>query len=284
MEKPSNELQISQVGLVYNTQVLAALPLVNEICKWLKARDIHTWHCSTDELLSFSEPADLILTLGGDGSILRAMQKTAPAGIPLLGINLGRVGFLTETPPDAWMDTLERVLGGDAYIEQRMMLCVSLIRDGIQLAQETALNDAVISRSALARTVRLTTYVDGTMLARYVSDAIVLATATGSTAYAYALGGPILPPWLDNILLIPAAPHLSLERPFVLNAEAVIEVKINTEIPGMLSVDGRMEGELLDNDIIRVQRSLTHAKFLRLRNRSDYYRTLVTRLTPSNGD
>ncbi len=282
--KTLKQLQINKVGLVYNTRVPVALPLVKEIGAWLDVRDIQTWYCSTEEFLSFTESADLVLTLGGDGSILRTMQKTAPAGIPLLGINLGRVGFLTEAQPDAWEMTLERVLAGDAHVEERMMLCVTLIRDGMSIAQEIALNDAVVSRSALARTVRLTTYIDGALLTRYVSDALILATATGSTAYAYALGGPILPPWLNNILLVPAAPHLSLERPFVLNAEAVIEVKINTEIPGMLSVDGRMEGELLNDDIIRVQRSTTQARFLRLRNRNDYYRTLVTRLIPSNGD
>lgn len=276
--------QIKKVGLVYNSQVQAALPLVNEISTWLDARNIQTWHYSTEEHPSITQSADLVLTLGGDGTILRAMQNTAAAGIPLLGINLGRVGFLTETPPDDWEKTLERVLEGNAHIEERMMLCVTLIRDGNSIAQETALNDAVVSRGALARTVRLTTYVDGALLTRYVTDALILATATGSTAYAYALGGPILPPWLNNILLVPAAPHLSLERPLVLNAEAVVEVKINTEIPGMLSVDGRMEGELLNDDIVRIQRSHTKALFLRLRNRNAYYRTLVTRLIPRNGD
>ena len=276
--------QIKKIGLVYNSRVQASLPLANEIGAWLKARDILTWVCSSEENQDDFHSADLVLTLGGDGSILRATQKAAPAGIPLLGINLGRVGFLTETQPDTWQTTLEQVLAGAAHIEERMMLCVSLIREGKVIAVETALNDAVVSRSALARTVRLTTYIDGALLTRYVSDALILATATGSTAYAYALGGPILPPWLNNILLVPAAPHLSLERPFVLDSEAVVEVKINTEIPGMLSVDGRMEGHLLNDDTIRVQRSSTIARFLRLRSRNDYYRTLLERLTPRNGD
>ncbi|MDF1513021.1 MAG: NAD(+)/NADH kinase [Anaerolineae bacterium] len=276
--------QIKNVGLVYNSQVEAALPLVKDISTWLNHRNIQTWTCAIDELDVIPQNTDLILTLGGDGSILRITQKTALAGTPLLGINLGRVGFLTETQPDTWEMTLERVVAGDAHVEERMMLCVSLIRDRIQIAQETALNDAVVSRSALARTVRLTAYIDGALLTRYVTDALILATATGSTAYAYALGGPILPPWLDNILVIPAAPHLSLERPLVLDAAAIVEVKINTEIPGMLSVDGRMEGELLNDDVVRIQRSTTKARFLRLRNRNDYYRTLVTRLTPRNGD
>ena len=116
------------------------------------------------------------------------------------------------------------------------------------------------------------------------ADGLILATPTGSTAYAYAVGGPILPPWLENIVLIPAAPHLSLERPFVLDAEAVIEVRVETEISGMLSVDGRMEGELQDGDVVRVERSGITARFLRLRSRSDFYNTLVERLIPRNGD
>jgi NAD+ kinase len=163
-----------------------------------------------------------------------------------------------------------------------MMLSVTLLRGGVPVAQEQALNDAAISRGALARTVRLCTSVDGAPLTRYVADGLILATPTGSTAYAYAVGGPILPPWLENIVMIPAAPHLSLDRPFVLNAEAKIEVQIETEIPGMLSVDGRMEGELEDGDVVRVERSSIMARFLRLRSRADFYATLIERLTPHN--
>ena len=155
------------------------------------------------------------------------MPRSAPAGTPILGINLGRVGFLTEALPESWEPTLARVLAGEAEIENRMMLCVTLVRGGEAIAREHALNDAVVSRGALARTVRLHTSVDGAWMARYVADALILATPTGSTAYAYAVGGPILPPWLDNIVLVPAAPHLSLERPLVLNAEAVGESRSN---------------------------------------------------------
>ena len=229
-------------------------------------------------------PSDLVITLGGDGSILRAMQHAAPSETPLLGINMGRVGFLTETPPEAWRATLERVLAGEGSVESRMMLRVTLRRGGAAIEQEDALNDAVVSRGALARTVRLKTYVDGASLTRYVTDGLILATPTGSTAYAYAVGGPILPPWLENILVVPAAPHLSLERPLVLDSDAIIDVYVSTEMPGMLTVDGRMEGELLNGDVVRIERSPLKARFLRLRSRNDFYRTLVTRLTPRNDD
>jgi NAD+ kinase len=280
----SSQLNIHSIGLIYNAKVDEALPMANEIADWLRDREREAWVCATTEHPKVCESADLLITLGGDGSILRAMQQSAPAGIPVLGINLGRVGFLTEAQPDAWQDALTRVLNGEGSLEERSMLCVKLFRDGEMLAEEQALNDAVVSRGALARTVRLTTSIDDALLTRYVTDALILATATGSTAYAYALGGPILPPWLDNILMVPAAPHLSLERPLVLDAGAVVEVEVHTDIPGMLSVDGRMEGELLNGDVVRIERSNLKGCFLRLRSRGDFYRSLVERLMPRNGE
>lgn len=275
---------IQCITLIYNPHVSATLPVAQEIAAWLEQQGCRANLYARDKDPAPSPTADLIVTLGGDGSILRAMQRAAPSETPLLGINMGRVGFLTETRPENWQDTLRHVLAGEGWIENRMMLRATLRRQGQIIEQEDALNDAVVSRGALARTVRLRTFIDGTLLTRYVTDALILATPTGSTAYAYAVGGPILPPWLNNILVVPAAPHLSLERPMVLDADAVIEVEVHTDIPGMLTVDGRMEGELLDGDVVRIERSPLKAHFLRLRSRNDFYRTLVARLTPRNGE
>ncbi len=272
---------LRKIGIIYNGLIGRALPLAEEIVTWLHARGLEAWLSTTDAYVG-TRPADLLVTLGGDGTILRAMRKAAPAGIPLFGINLGRVGFLTEATPGAWEEALQRVLDGEGHLEERTMLRVWLLREGRTVAREDALNDAVISRGALARTVRLRTYVDGAFLTRYVIDGLILSTATGSTAYAYAAGGPIVPPWLDNMLVVPVAAHLSLDRPLVLDAEATVEVEVHTEIPGMLTVDGRLEGELLNGDRVRVRRSPLRAKFLRLRGRGDFYSTLVARLTPHN--
>lgn len=277
-------MSIHTVTVIYNPLVPATLSLAEEIVAWLEKRGCRVSLCCRDDDATAYLPSDLFITLGGDGSILRAAQQTAPTATPILGINMGRVGFLTEAPPEAWEATLTRALAGEGWIETRMMLCVTLLHQGQCVAQEHALNDAVVSRGALARTVRLRTFIDGAELTRYVADGLILATPTGSTAYAYAIGGPILPPWLDNILVIPAAPHLSLERPLVLGADAVIDVEIGTEIPGTLTVDGRMEGELHHGDVVRVERSPLKARFLRLRSRCDFYRTLVARLTPRNGE
>ncbi len=279
-----NSYNIEQIGLVYNARAENAQPLAEKIAGWLNARGIHGWTCSMPEYSSVTEPADLLITLGGDGSILRAAAYAAPSGTPILGINLGRVGFLTEGTPEGWETTLQRVLDGEGEIERRMMLSVTLLRDDVLVAREQALNDAVVSRGALARTVRLYASIDGSFMTRYVADALILATPTGSTAYAYAAGGPVLPPWLNNIIVVPTAPHLSMERPLVLDADAIVEVVVETQIPGMLSVDGRMEGELLNGDVVQVQRSETKAQFMRLRSRGDFYTSLVNRLVPRNGE
>ena len=273
------------IGLIYNPRVEASIPLAQEIAAWLESRGVSSWRCSTHERPADGAclfKSDLLITLGGDGTILRAAPLTAPLGIPLLGLNLGRVGFLTECEPEHWVEVLERILANEGSVEERMMLQVTHLREGAMRAREFALNDAVISRGALARTVHLLTAVDDAVMTEYVADALILATATGSTAYSYAVGGPILPPWLDNIVVAPVAAHLSLDRPLVLNAQAVIEITVRATIPGMVTVDGRLVGELLEGDCVRVERSPLKARFLRLRNRADFYRTLVARLSPRN--
>jgi len=273
------------IGLIYNPRVEASIPLAQEIAAWLESRGVSSWLCSTHERPADGAclfKSDLLITLGGDGTILRAAPLTAPLGIPLLGLNLGRVGFLTECEPEHWVEVLERILANEGSVEERMMLQVTHLREGTMRAREFALNDAVISRGALARTVHLFTTIDGAVMTEYVADALILATATGSTAYSYAVGGPILPPWLDNIVVAPVAAHLSLDRPLVLNAQAVIEITVRATIPGMVTVDGRLVGELLEGDCVRVERSPLKARFLRLRNRADFYRTLVARLSPRN--
>lgn len=272
------------IGLFYNPRLPDALPLAQEIASWLQERAVATWRYSTHDA---PPPAsllqtELLITLGGDGTILRAMSFAAPSALPVLGLNLGRVGFLTECAPQSWPQSLEKILAGQGRVEERAMLQVTLFRGTQTLLQDVALNDVVISRGSLARAARLLARVDGALLTQYVADGLILATATGSTAYSYAVGGPILPPWLENILLTPVAAHLCLERPLVLDAESVVEITVQTGIPGMLTVDGRVARELRVGDRVRARRSPLKARFLRLSGRADFYRTLAARLTPRN--
>jgi NAD+ kinase len=202
----------------------------------------------------------------------------AQHGVPVLGVNLGRLGFLAELKPDDWQAALPRLLSGEYWIEERMMLYAQYHRGDECRGQYEALNDVVVSRGSLARVVRLETHIDGSYLTTYVADGLIIATATGSTGYSLAAGGPILPPQLDNILLLPIAAHLSMSRAVVLAQGAVVEVQVETDHQAILTVDGQFEYELRDADLVRVQASKHVSRFVHLQDRSYFYRTLMARL------
>ena len=202
----------------------------------------------------------------------------AEHGVALMGVNMGRLGFLSEMTPDNWKDTLPRVLAGEAWIELRMMLRARTLRGGKPLSEHLALNDIVISRGTLARMVRLATQIDGDQLATYNADGLILSTPTGSTAYSLAAGGPILPPELHNILVVPIAPHLSLNRPIVLSQGAVIQVTIGTDHQAILTVDGQSEVDLEHRDVVEVSASPHTSRFARVTGQTYFYHTLLDRL------
>ena len=174
----------------------------------------------------------MVVALGGDGWMLHAGRITAEAGVPVLGVNLGRLGFLAEVQPAEWRSVFDRVCAGDYWIEQRMMLHTEVWRGDQHLQSFDVLNEVVVSRGAVVRAVRLETHIDGGWLTTYVADGLIIATPTGSTAYALAVGGPILPPDLKNILLIPVAPHLSMERAIVLARGSTVTIIVHTEHRG----------------------------------------------------
>jgi len=221
---------------------------------------------------------DLLVTLGGDGSILRAARMAARWGVPVLGVKMGRLGFLTELEPGQWPAALPRLLAGDYWLEERMMLYAEYHRGEECRGQYEALNDVVVSRGSLARIVRLETHIDGSFLTTYAADGLIVATATGSTAYAFAAGGPVLPPQLKNILLIPIAPHLSMDRAIVLAQGAVVKVLVHTDHQAILTVDGQFEYELRDGDWVTVQASPHLGRFVRFQDQAYFYRTLMERL------
>ena len=221
---------------------------------------------------------DLIVLLGGDGSMLRTGTLAARHGVPILGINLGRLGFLGEAPPEEWREALTRVLAGDCWLEERMMLHVEHRRAGEVLGSYEALNEAVVGRGALARPVRLKALIDGGELTTYVADGLIVATPTGSTAYALAAGGPVLPPELRNILLIAIAPHLSIDRAIVLPQGSTVEVIVRTDHQAILSADGQYEVPLADGDAVRVCMSQFTTRFVRVRPRHYFYTSLVQRM------
>jgi NAD+ kinase len=198
--------------------------------------------------------------------------------VPVIGINMGRLGFLTELEPDEWTRALPRLVEGDYWLEERMMLYAEYHRGEKRRGQYVALNDVVVSRGSLARIVRLQTHIDGSELTTYAADGLIVSTATGSTAYALAAGGPILPPELRNFLLIPIAAHLSMNRAIVLGQSDTVEIQVQTDHQAVLTVDGQFEYVLLDGDWVTVQASPHASRFVRLQDRTYFYRTLMDRL------
>jgi len=272
---------IHRIGVLRHPKIAESYRLADDIAAALNDWGARVWLGSTwDEEAVGAQigQLDLLVTLGGDGSMLRAARMSAPHGIPILGINLGRLGFLVEVQPYEWREYLPRVLAGGYRIEERMMLHAESRRGDVLLGVHEALNDVVVSRGSLARLVHIHTHVDGGHLTRYTADGLIVATATGSTAYALAAGGPILPPTLKNILLIPIAPHLSMERAIVLDQGAMVDMRVVTDHQAMLTVDGQFEFALTDGDRVTVKASPHVARFVRFQPPAYFYRTLMARL------
>ncbi len=272
------------IGILYNPRITQARPLAEKIAAWIEQGGRRAAVCAVEDgptTLHWQE-TDLVVTLGGDGSILRAARTASPYQTPILGVNMGRVGFLTEADPGTWRQVLARALAGDYWIEERMMLRATASRADQTLAQAEALNDVVVGRGARARVVHLCAEVDGGRLATYVADGLIVATPTGSTAYTLAAGGPVLPPQLRNILLTPVAPHLSMARPIVLSEGVTVRIRVVGNRPAVLTVDGEIQAELTSGDEIVVQTSPQAARFARVQERTYFYKTLVARLAPRN--
>lgn len=221
---------------------------------------------------------DLMIALGGDGTMLRAVHLCAPNNVPILGINLGGLGFLIEIARNEWKPALEKVLRGDFWLENRMMLHIEHLRDGELLGAWDVLNECVVGRGEMVRPVFLTAEIDGHPLTTYVADGLIVSTPTGSTAYALAAGGPILPPELRNILLVPVAPHLSVDRAIVLHEGSEVRIVVKTDHQASLSMDGHEPVQLQDRDMVRAYASKHVALFVRFQDPDYFYRNLTSHM------
>jgi NAD+ kinase len=229
---------------------------------------------------------DLLIALGGDGTMLRAGHLCGPSNVPILGINMGRFGFLTEVQREQWPQVMPRLLSGDCWLEKRMMLSAERWRGEQRLGNWEVLNEVVLSRGKVVRPMHLSAYVDGRLLTTYVADALIAATPTGSTAYALAAGGPILPPELRNILLVPVAPHLSIDRAIVLAEGSTVSMTAEADNPAVLSLDGQMPIEIARKDRVDVRASNHTVQFVRFQDPGYFYRNLTQHMNqnPSTGN
>jgi len=217
--------------------------------------------------------------------MLRAGHLCAPLGMPFLGINLGRFGFLTEIQRGEWREGLSRLVEGRFRLEERMLLRAEHWRKDKALGNWLVINDVVVCRGQFVRPIRVTASVDAFPLTTYVADGVIAATPTGSTAYALAAGGPIMPPDLRNILIIPVAPHLTMDRAIILSEGARVSFNIYTDHEAVVSIDGPPPLPLLDGDEVRVEASDHVVSFVRFQDPGYFYRNITTYMeqNPSAG-
>jgi len=226
--------------------------------------------------------AAVACVFGGDGTILRAARSLAPLGVPLLGVNLGRLGFLTATSIEEFDATLAEVTSGRFECEERTLLHARLVRAGKEVVQVNALNDVVVARGALVRSIHVEVRIDGEPFTVYWADGLIVATATGSTAYAFSVGGPIILPRSDALMFVPIAPHLSFRNAVVLDGDQRLELVVQDE-PARLSLDGQEEHDLKVGDRVEVRRSETVVKLVRTASMPPFLSLLKKKILKEGG-
>jgi len=252
------------VGVCLKPGQPQAAGAVRGLVKWLQQRGLRV--IADDEVGEVTgEPpqprallagqVDLVIVLGGDGTLLSVARAASDRPVPILGVNLGTLGFLTEISLDELFAALERVLAGQVRIEPRMRLDVRALRDRGELGRFLALNDAVLTQADLARMIDLETRAGGSQVATYHADGLIVATPTGSTAYSLSAGGPIVLPELEAFLLTPICPHTLTQRPLVLPHSSEIEICVRSRNGAQLTVDGQEGIALREGDVVSVRRS-----------------------------
>ncbi|MHB8104105.1 MAG: NAD(+)/NADH kinase [Dehalococcoidales bacterium] len=283
----TQKMKIKKIGILYHPRVATTLSKAKELESTIKKQRLSAWIGSawekekTQELL---KGTDLLLTVGGDGTILRAVQSIIPGNIPVTGINLGKLGFLTELDASEVIEKLPQLLSGKGWLDQRSMLQVELVSKGQETCIFHALNDVVMARGDIARLIRVDVTMDNQPFVTYRADAVVVATATGSTGYALAARGPIMHPQSRDFLLVPVAPHLSFSYPIVLPETAEIRLRLNTYHHATLSVDGHINVPLADGDTVTIKRSACVARFYRIRPHNSFFLSLEDKLKGKQGE
>ena len=267
-------------GFVYNTKQVDSKKMVEFLVTSLNLRT-SSWISSVDDLAecqSQFEGTSVVVVAGGDGTILKTVKEIAPFGIPLVGVNMGRVGFMSELKVDEAHLKLPEYLDGTCRLETRMMLSVTVSspENSIITSPVHALNDVVVARGQSVRLLDISTAVDGVPLTTYRADGVIVATPTGSTGYALSAGGSILYPEANLIEVQPIAAHTGLREGAVLPADSQVELSIQNNEDGVLSVDSHSEEFLGVGSTVVVEKSPYVAKFLRASDSSAFY-SQVTR-------
>lgn len=275
---------MKKVGILYHPMIETAYTLARELQDFLSSSGVSVWLCSAweeEKARAQVGNTDLILTTGGDGTILRAAHVALPGQTLITGVNLGKLGFMTELSADEAVNRLPALLAGDGWIDERAMLEAELSptdQEHESLRTFYALNDVVVARGAIARTVNIAASINGELLTTYKADGVIVATATGSTGYSLAAGGPILHPQAKEFLLLPILPHLSSAYTVVVPSTAVVKLRVSTPHQATLSIDGHINLSLSSGAVVTIKRSSNRARFLRIHPETSFYSSLEQRL------
>ncbi|WP_305041716.1 NAD(+)/NADH kinase [Geoalkalibacter sp.] len=279
---------MKRVGLYAKKHHPDAVGFGREVMNWLLERGLEVY---LEEDLAKSlglvrnyvdseipERTDLIIVLGGDGTLISVARHVGARMKPILGVNLGSLGFLTEITQNETFSTLERVLAGDFKVSSRMMLDAVVLRSGREVARFVVLNDAVINKGALARIIDMETSVDGVYLTNFKADGLIVATPTGSTAYNLAAGGPIIYPGLNCLVISPICPHMLTNRPLIVSDRAVIRIEVKFEDQHVvLTADGQVGMPLKGGDVVELRRSEVRTLLVKSPTK-DYFSVLRAKL------
>jgi NAD+ kinase len=225
---------------------------------------------ATATLAEIGERADLVVVFGGDGTMLSISRHLAPYDVSIVGVNQGRLGFLTDVSVDTMMETLDEMLAGEFVVEDRFLLDAEIRRDGTRLNQARAFNDVVVSKGAAGRLIELEVFIDGQFVYSQRSDGLIIASPTGSTAYALSAGGPILHPTLEAITLVPICPHTLSNRPIAVNSHSQVEVLVIHADDCCVNLDGQQRMDLRVGDRVQVSGSLETVRLLHPKGHSYY--------------
>ncbi len=273
---------VKRIGILYHPMIETAYTLAKELQEFLGSRGISVWLCSAwewEKARAQVNGTDLIISIGGDGTILRAAQAVVPELTPITGINLGKLGFMTELSADEALAKLPALLAGEGWIDERAMLEAELSPTDKEPPRIFyALNDVVVARGAMVRMVYIEATIDSQPLTTYKADGVIMATATGSTGYSLAAGGPILHPQAKEFLLLPILAHLSSAYALVLPSTVVVKLRISTAHQATLSIDGHINLPLSNGATITVKHSHSVARFLRIHAETSFYSSLEQRL------
>ena len=286
--KTTDGEKAKKIGVFCKPKAPSATDILGRLIPWLRKQNYHIFldtgtaaiinETSSYEKREISQQADLLIVLGGDGTLLSVARAAHPYNIPILAVNLGSLGFLAEISIDELYPTLENILAGKFEIENRMLLNACIWRNGEKVEDHNVLNDVVINKGAVARIISLQVLVNGQYMTSYRADGLIIATPTGSTAYSLSAGGPIIHPSMHTLVLSPICPFTLTNRSILIPDQSIIQVKLAAEYDDVrVTLDGQEGYDMRAGDILKIKKTKTSLQLIRGPNKN-YYQILRDKL------